>query len=158
VSKFLRVADKVAATRPGAWLVINVLNPVDRLVMRRTKGGGASAGKGHPKLLLHHVGAKTGLARETPLMCIPGDDHWLIVASKGGDPHHPAWYWNVRADPDVTIDCDGETIAVRARELDGEEHRAAWQRALTEYGGFATYQARAGHRIIPILRLEPRDG
>jgi deazaflavin-dependent oxidoreductase (nitroreductase family) len=150
------VAERLAATRQGAWLVIHVLNPIDRFVMARTKGKRSPRAKGLPKLLLHHVGAKTGQPRQTPLMCIPMDDHWVVVASKGGDAKHPAWYFNVTANPAVTIDLDGETIPVQARELTGDEYRATWQRARAQFSGFDTYQHRAGDRTIPLIRLDRR--
>jgi deazaflavin-dependent oxidoreductase (nitroreductase family) len=147
-------AERLAATRPGAWLVIGVLSPIDRFVLRRTKGRRA---RGNPKLLLHHVGARTGQARQTPLMCLPVEDHWLVVASKGGAPSHPAWYFNVKACPAVTIDLNGESIPVRARELAGAEYRAAWSFARSRFRGFDTYQARAGGRRIPVIRLDRRE-
>jgi deazaflavin-dependent oxidoreductase (nitroreductase family) len=150
------IAERLAATRQGAWLVIHVLNPIDRFVMSRTKGKRSPRAKGLPKLLLHHIGAKTGQPRQTPLMCVPMDDHWVIVASKGGDAKHPAWYFNVKAHPSVTIDLDGESIPVQARELEGEEYRATWARAKAQFGGFATYQQRAGDRTIPLIRLDRR--
>jgi deazaflavin-dependent oxidoreductase (nitroreductase family) len=154
VRGIVRAAERLAATRPGAWLVINVLSPVDRFVLRRSKG---KRGRGNPKLLLHHVGAKTGQARRTPLMCLPVEDHWLIVASKGGAPRHPDWYFNVKSHPAVTIDLTGRSIPVRARELEGAEYRAAWSLARSRFSGFDTYQARASGRRIPVIRLERRE-
>ena len=151
MKRLVRIAERLAATRPGAWLVITVLSPVDRFVLRRGKCRGTS------KLLLHHGGAKTGQARQTPLMCLPWEDHWLVVASKGGAPSHPAWYFNVKAHPAVTIDLNGRSIPVRARELEGAEYRAAWSFARSRFSGFDTYQARAGGRRIPVLRLERRE-
>lgn len=147
-------AERLAASRQGAWLVIHVLNPIDRAVLRRTKGRRSPRATGLPKLLLHSVGARTGRPRETPLMCVPVDDSWVIVASKGGDAKHPSWYYNVKANPAVTIDLDGESIPVLARELEGEEYRATWAVANAQFSGFATYQARAGERTIPLIRLE----
>ncbi|MFD2422639.1 nitroreductase/quinone reductase family protein [Amycolatopsis pigmentata] len=147
-------AERLAATRQGAWLVINVLSPIDRFVMRRTKGRQGSRARGNPKLLLHHVGAKTGQARQTPLMCLSVDDYWLIVASKGGAPNHPAWYFNIKAHPAVTIDLNGQSIPVQARELEGAEYHAAWRLATSRFKGFYTYQARAGGRRIPLIRLD----
>lgn len=155
-SRALVAAERLAATRPGVWLVLHVLNPLDRLSMRRTKGRRGPRAKGLPKLLLHHVGAKTGRHRVTPLMCIPVDDHWVVAASKGGDARHPAWYFNLKAHPDVTIDVDGQTVPVRATELEGAEYRATWQRARAQFAGFATYQARARVRTIPLFRLDRR--
>jgi deazaflavin-dependent oxidoreductase (nitroreductase family) len=151
------LAERLAATRAGAWLVIHVMSPLDRATMRRTRGRRAGSAADQSKLLLHHVGARTGLPRQTPLMCIPVDDHWVIVASKGGAPQHPAWYHNVRANPAVVIDLDGERIPVSARELEGEEYRDTWRRATERFGGFTTYQARAASRTIPLIRLDRRD-
>lgn len=155
--RFVKKAEELAASRAGAWLVIHVLNPWDRFVMKRTQGRRKRPAKGQPKLLLHHVGARTGQARQTPLMCIPGDDHWMIAASKGGDAKHPAWYFNVKAHPAVSIDLDGDHIDVVARELEGAEYAEAWRRASSQFAGFDTYQARAGDRTIPLIRLDRRD-
>lgn len=156
-TRLVRSIERLAATRQGAWLVIHVMNPMDRYFMTRTHGRSRKPGKTPTKLLLHHVGAKTGQARHTPLMCIADDDHWIIAASKGGDTRHPAWYFNVTANPAVSIDLAGERIPVQARELHGDEYDKAWTRAKAQFAGFETYQARTGGRTIPLIRLDRRS-
>lgn len=155
-SAVMAFAERLAATRQGAWLVIHVMNPIDRFIMKRTRGRRRRPNSGPPKLLLHHVGAKSGQPRQTPLQCIPGDNHWIIAASKGGDPKHPAWYFNVKANPAVAIDLDGDRIYVQARQLEGDEYAEAWGRARAQFAGFDVYQSRAGQRKIPLFRLDPR--
>lgn len=111
---------------------------------------------GRRLVLVHHIGARSGIERIAPVMSFPVDDGWLIVASKGGAPEHPAWYYNLRAHPDVTIETpdDGE-VAVTASELDPDDRATAWQRITTEAPGFAGYEQRTT-RTIPVLKLTRR--
>ncbi len=85
------------------------------------------------------------------------DDGWLIVASKGGSPDNPGWYYNLLANPafDVEVHIDGEVgrVSVTARELIGAEHEEAWQRIIARRPYFADYQAKTS-RTLPIFKLE----
>ncbi|WP_125131475.1 nitroreductase family deazaflavin-dependent oxidoreductase [Microbacterium sp. 10M-3C3] len=111
---------------------------------------------GRHLVLLHHIGARTGTERIAPVRAFPTDAGWLIVASKGGAPQHPAWYHNLRAHPEVTIETpDDGTVEVTARELSPDERAAAWQRIVAEAPGFADYEQRTT-RTIPVLELERR--
>jgi deazaflavin-dependent oxidoreductase (nitroreductase family) len=76
---------------------------------------------GAPLLLLHTVGARSGQPRINPMMYLPDGDRYLVFAPKAGSDRSPDWYWNLRANPDVTIEVDGETITVLATELTGAE-------------------------------------
>ena len=107
-------------------------------------------------LLLDHVGARTGLARTSPLMYHQDGDTVAVVASKAGAAHHPAWYHNIRAHPDaVSVEFDGRRVAVRPRIVEGAERSELWQRVNDNYNGYETYARRAGGRVIPVVVLDP---
>jgi len=107
-------------------------------------------------LLLDHVGAKSGIRRTSPLQYIQDGENVAVVASKGGFPKNPAWFYNLKAHPDTTVQIGGEHRAVRARVVsDPEERRRIWAKALRIYRPYEDYKARAG-REIPIVVLEPR--
>lgn len=109
-----------------------------------------------PMLLLDHVGARSGVRRTTPLVYTRDGDDYVLVASKGGHPRHPAWYHNLRANPDTTVQVGPRTIPVRAHVASDEERARLWPRCLATYRGFASYQARAG-RTIPLVVLSPQS-
>ena len=148
---------------------MDLLNLADRSwpVLRRMGGAHVqlyrlSGGRiGHripglaPTLLLDHVGARSGTPRTTPLLYIEDGPNVVIVASKGGYPKHPAWYHNLLAHPDTTIQIGPERRRVRARVAPEDERERLWPKAVAAYSGYADYQARAG-REIPVVILEPR--
>jgi deazaflavin-dependent oxidoreductase (nitroreductase family) len=108
-----------------------------------------------PTLLLDHVGAKSGTKRTAPLLYIRDGDDVVIVASKGGHPKHPAWFHNLRANPDTTVQIGSERRPVHARIASPEERKRLWPRAVSAYGDYARYQERTG-REIPLVILERR--
>ena len=108
-----------------------------------------------PMLLLDHVGAKSGKQRTTPLAYIRDGGNYVIVASKGGAPKHPAWFHNVLASPDVRIQVGSKRMTVRGREATPEEHERLWPKVVEAYAGYAGYQQRT-ERTIPLVMLEPR--
>ena len=107
-------------------------------------------------LLLHTRGARSGEPRTTPLLYTPLDDAFIVVASKAGADHHPAWYHNIRAHPDaVSVEFDGRRVAVRPRIVEGAERSELWERVNDNYNGYETYARRAGGRVIPLVVLDP---
>jgi deazaflavin-dependent oxidoreductase (nitroreductase family) len=108
-----------------------------------------------PMLLLDHVGAKSGEKRTSPLLYVPDGASVAIIASKGGFPKNPAWLYNLRANPETTVQIGRERRAVHAREATGEERDRLFARAAELYPGYETYQART-ERKIPVVVLEPR--
>jgi deazaflavin-dependent oxidoreductase (nitroreductase family) len=108
-----------------------------------------------PMLLLDHVGAKSGVKRTTPLVYVEDGDDVVIVASKGGHPKHPAWYHNLRANPDTTVQVGSKRRAVRARVANDDEYPRLWDKAVDVYGGYRGYKERTS-RKIPLVVLEPR--
>jgi deazaflavin-dependent oxidoreductase (nitroreductase family) len=107
-------------------------------------------------LLLDHVGARSGTRRTSPLLYFPDGENLVVVASKGGFPQHPAWFHNLRANPDTTVVVGGERRTVHARVASDEERERLWPRAVQAYRGYADYQARSRGRRIPLVILEPR--
>lgn len=126
----------------------------------RAHGGAVSRGFGTDLVLVHSTGAKSGEERIHPVLALRDGDGWLIAASKGGAPEHPAWFHNLVAHPDAVIESPDQrggidTVPVRASALAGEERDAAWARFLDRSPAFSQYEARAG-RVIPVVRLAPR--
>jgi deazaflavin-dependent oxidoreductase (nitroreductase family) len=111
--------------------------------------------EGAPMILIHHIGAKSGIERVVPLVYFPEDeDRMVIVASAGGAPNHPAWYHNLKANPKIDVEVGADTFPVVAEEIVGDERDAIWQRVITDKPGFAEYQQKTT-RTIPLLRLTP---
>ena len=114
---------------------------------------------GTPVLLLTTRGRKSGEPRTNGLLYFDRGDHWAVAASWAGEPKHPAWYLNLTADPDATIQIRDRRIPVRARELEGEERELVWKEIVARDPSFAEYEERTrGIREIPVLLLEPRQG
>jgi deazaflavin-dependent oxidoreductase (nitroreductase family) len=114
---------------------------------------------GADMLILHTVGANSGEERVTPLGCTTIDDELVIIASFQGGPRHPGWYYNLVADPNVTIEHDGETLPKRSRVLSGTERTRVFEAVKTKlHGAFADYETSAARftREIPVIILDPR--
>ncbi|MET8780080.1 nitroreductase family deazaflavin-dependent oxidoreductase [Nocardia sp. NPDC050713] len=110
---------------------------------------------GKPVILLTTKGAKTGKLRKTPLMRVEHDGEYAVVASLGGAPKHPVWYYNIKAEPHVELR-DGEVSKdYTAREVFGEEKRVWWDRAVEVWPDYANYQTKTT-RQIPVFVLTPR--
>ena len=108
---------------------------------------------GTPILLLHHVGARSGIERVTPLAYTPhGAGGYLIVASNGGSPTHPSWYYNLKAHPKTQVELDTETFMARAQELKGTARANVWPKLLAESPSLREFDARTTRRI-PLFLL-----
>jgi F420H(2)-dependent quinone reductase len=110
--------------------------------------------KGKPLILLTTVGAKTGKVRKTPLMRVEHDGQYAIVASLGGAPKHPVWYFNVKAHPRVELQDGPVAKEYDAREVFGDEKAAWWARAVEAWPDYAEYQTKTD-RQIPVFVLTP---
>ncbi|PFG20948.1 nitroreductase family deazaflavin-dependent oxidoreductase [Serinibacter salmoneus] len=108
--------------------------------------------RGKPVIVLTTVGAKSGKLRKTALMRVEHDGEYVVVASKGGAPEHPAWYHNIVANPEVMLQ-DGPVVKdYEARELSGEEREIWWARAVEAWPDYAEYQTKTD-RLIPLFLL-----
>jgi deazaflavin-dependent oxidoreductase (nitroreductase family) len=121
-----------------------------------TNGAEANDLRGRPVIILTSVGAKTGKLRKTALMRVERDGEYAVVASLGGAPRHPVWYFNLKANPHVELQ-DGPTKRdYVAREVTGAEKAVWWERAVETWPDYAKYQTRTT-RQIPVFVLEPVD-
>jgi deazaflavin-dependent oxidoreductase (nitroreductase family) len=147
----------LATTSFGSWFYMNVAPIFDRVLLR-TFGGKVSSSAGRPALVLHHVGAKTGIQRDTPLLCLPLPDKSLvIVASNAGKPTNPGWYFNVRKQPEVQVTYEGKIGKYIARELDAEESTILWPKLDAMFPGYIVYRKKAGERTVPLIILTPQS-
>lgn len=138
------------------WPVLNRLMQGHAVVYRVTGGRiGHRFPGAPPMLLLDHVGAKSGTKRTAALVYLADGEDLVIVASKGGNPRHPAWFHNLRANPDTTVQVGSRRRAVRARVASAEERARLWPKVVEVYGGYSDYQQRT-EREIPLVILEPR--
>ena len=119
--------------------------------------------EGATMVLVHHIGAKSGTERITPLVWFADGDRYVIVASANGAPKHPAWYHNLLAHPDVVAEIGhgpqggAETVGVHAEELTGSERERIWSGITEANAGFAGYQKKVeGIRTIPLFALGKR--
>ena len=139
-----------------SWPVLRRLMGLHTVVYRATGGAvGHRVPGAAPMLLLDHVGAKSGNKRTSPLIYTEDGDDVVLVASKGGSPKHPAWFHNLKANPDTTVQIGSEKRPVRARIATDEERKRLWPKVVKAYSGYEGYQKRTD-RKIPLIVLEPR--
>ncbi|MFJ6653054.1 nitroreductase family deazaflavin-dependent oxidoreductase [Microbacterium sp. NPDC091313] len=119
-------------------------------------GQDANELRGKPIIVLTTVGAKTGGLRKTALMRVEHDGRYAVVASKGGAPEPPAWYWNLRKNSHVELQDSGVTRDYIAHEAEGAEHDEWWERAVAAWPDYAEYQKKTDRRIA-LFVLEPVD-
>ena len=144
----------MADMNPLVELVFGPLLSVHQWLYEHSDGRiGASLG-GRPMLLLRTIGRRTKQPRTAALLYVRDGDAYVVIASKGGAPHHPGWFHNLTAHPHVEIQVGRERIAVRARVAEGKERSRLWARAdEVNQGQYAEYQSRT-KRVIPVVVLE----
>ena len=127
-----------------------------RQAERYEASNGAEAGdlRGRPIIVLTSVGAKTGKLRKTALMRVEHDGMYAVVASLGGAPRHPVWYYNLKAQPHVELQDGPVKRDYQAREVTGDEKKLWWERAVAAWPDYARYQTKTA-RQIPVFVLEP---
>jgi deazaflavin-dependent oxidoreductase (nitroreductase family) len=119
----------------------------------RANGGRVQAFTHQPLLLLTHRGAKTGTERTNPLAYFPDGDRYVIVASKGGAPTNPDWYFNLKANPDASVEVGTETFRVHASEVSPEDRPRLWRLVTSSNPAFAEYETKTP-RTMPLFVLE----
>jgi deazaflavin-dependent oxidoreductase (nitroreductase family) len=155
-SALARIAERLAQFRPITWVLVHVGNKIDPILMRLS-GGRVNTTGTDAVVVLHHTGAKTGKARQTPLLYFTEGRDVILIASNGGAPHHPAWLHNIRANPDVELWVGKQGGPYRARVATSEEKAPLWAKANALYVGYDGYQTLAGSREIPIIICSPRS-
>jgi deazaflavin-dependent oxidoreductase (nitroreductase family) len=118
-----------------------------------TDGREANDLRGRPVIILTSVGAKTGMLRKTALMRVEHDGDYAVVASLGGAPQHPVWYYNLKKQPHVELQDLAEKHDYLAREVTGDEKALWWERAVATWPAYASYQEKTD-RDIPVFVLE----
>ena len=124
---------------------------VEEFRANKVRVGGSWAGT--TLILIHHIGARSGTERVTPLGCsLQGDGRFAIVASNGGSPAHPDWYYNLKANPRITVEVGTQTFTVLAQELDGTVRAELWPKLVAEYPTVGEHQAKTA-RQFPVFLL-----
>lgn len=136
---------------PAAW----VAEQVEKYESSGGTEGTTLMDTGMPVIIVTNRGRKTGAIRKTPLMRVADGDNYVLVASKGGAPEHPVWYYNLKADPNVEIRDETEVYPMRVREVDDPaERERLWALAVEAYPPYAEYQEKTD-RLIPVFVAEP---
>lgn len=105
-------------------------------------------------LLLNTTGRKSGQRRTTPLLYLRDGEDFVVIASNGGAPKHPAWYFNLKANPETTVELGDREVRVRAEEASSEEKARLWPKVVEMYSGYEGYR-RKTDREIPLIFLHP---
>ncbi len=139
-----------------AWLYGHIQEPLDRFVYRCTSGRATLTTwlGGVDMAMLTTTGARSGETRTHVVLAIPDGERLVVIASNYGRHQHPAWYYNLRADPRASIEIGGVARDVVAHELHGAERERYYQRGVEVYPGFTLYRRRA-RREIPVLAFDP---
>ena len=145
----------VAASPQGAWLFARTLHHVDKVLLDASHGRFTVPGilAGIPVVTLVTIGVRTGRRRGVPLLGVPFGDDLAVIGTRFGQSGTPGWYYNLRADPKVEVSYRGKTVMGMAREAEGEEWSAIWDRARHLYAGYEAYARRIHDRPIHIMVL-----
>ena len=141
--------DGEYAPSPAGW----VRDQVEEYESSGGASGTTLRDTGLPVVIVTNRGAKSGALRKTPLMRVEHEGSYAAVASKGGAPEHPLWYYNLLANPRVEVQDGADKWEMTARELSGAEREAWWERAVAAFPPYAEYQRRTA-RLIPVFVLE----
>ncbi len=138
-------------------IIRKVFVGMHRSIYRSTGGRLAGKFRGALIMLLTTRGRKTGKDRTWPLLYTTTGDNYVVIASNNGSDRHPAWFLNLEADPEATVQIDTKLLKVKARTTEGEERAALWQQMVDQYDNYESYQKKT-ERKIPVVVLEPTSG
>jgi len=152
-----RALRSVVASRPGAWVSKRALHRLDLLAHRLAPGRTLPSQwlAAVPVGMLTTTGARSGQPRTVPLMLAPLEDGWGVIASRYGSATPPAWYFNLRAHPQASLEVDGVVHRVRAEQVQGPDRERVREAALEYYRGYTAYEERAGGRDLGFFVLHP---
>jgi deazaflavin-dependent oxidoreductase (nitroreductase family) len=152
-----RLFQQFLALRPVSWLMARILHHADTWILRLSGGKITfTQFSGLPVIELTTTGAKSGQQRTLPLAGYAVGEKMILVASNFGGAHYPAWYYNLRANPECMVTKGGRTEKYIAREADEQENEYYFKMAVSYYIGYAAYKHRAKNRKIPVMVLEPK--
>ncbi len=134
-----------------------IMPPLERVTSALTGGNRPLSGYLVPSLVLHTIGAKSGIERDTELMFVPEDDRMLVTGSNFARDTHPAWTGNLLKNPDAAVTVKGRRIPVRATMVADDEREAVWEFIETQWPGYRGYERSSG-RVLRIFRLVPTGG
>jgi deazaflavin-dependent oxidoreductase (nitroreductase family) len=149
------VVEPLAVSPVGTWYVKKISPPVDLALNRLT--GGRLTSLPLPTVFLTHKGARSGKERTSPLLYFSDGDEVVLMASNYGGERHPAWYHNVKANPEVRLRARGREGAYRARIATGEERDRLWELAKQYTRAYRRYEQIADHRTIQVVVCSPLD-
>lgn len=152
-----RAARWLGATGPGSWVFKRTLHHVDRIGHRVAPHRQTFSGwvAGAPVGMLTSIGARSGLPRTVPLLAVPLEEGWGVIASCFGQERPPAWYHNLLANPEATFELDDLVHVVVAELVAGEDRARLRARAIAIHPGYAVYEQRAGGRDLGFFLLRP---
>ena len=154
---FMRAFQRFLAWRPISWFMARALHHADAFLLRFSGGKMTFAQLSSlPIIELTTTGAKSGKQRTLPITGLPDGEKYALIASNFGQERNPAWYYNLKANPDCIVKKDGITGAYVAREADAQEQKVYYDMAISYYIGYEAYKQRAGDRKIPVMVLEPK--
>ena len=155
-SRFKRALTAFALTKAGTWYSSQVGARIDPWLVRATRGRVDSTFGMIPIVVVSVRGARSGVERKVPLLYFTDKDDVILIASSYGKVKFPAWYYNIKANPDVRLEAMGRSGAYVAREADEEDRDRLFELAKLVYSGYSAYEQRtAGIRRIPVMRLSP---
>ncbi len=151
-----RGIQRVASAKPVAWAFSHTARHLDAWALRITKGRSTVSGvvAGIPVITVTSTGRRSGQRRTSPLLGVPVGDDLALVGTNFGQTALPAWYLNLTADPHGEVTFRDRTVAVVAREAQGDEWEAVLRTAASIYPGYDAYRERIRERAIPVLILE----
>ena len=132
-----------------------VMNDFNKQIIEefRANNGKVASFGDMPMVILNTIGAKSGEVREIPLVALVDDDGMYVFASKGGAPSNPAWYHNLKANPEITVEYGGESFTARVEEMDEEPGQAKLRQQAQIAHQFAEYMESAKPRVIPTFSI-----
>lgn len=152
------VVAPLTRTRPFRWAAPLVMPPVERVIARLSGGTVQLSGLLVPSLVLHTVGAKSGLPRDTVLMyCPDGAGRAIVAGTSFAREQHPAWTYNLLKNPDAAITVRGRRLAVHATVIGDDGRDEAWRRIEAQWPGYRAYERESGRRVRLFL-LRPVRG
>jgi deazaflavin-dependent oxidoreductase (nitroreductase family) len=155
-SRFKRGLTSFALTKVGTWYSSQLGARIDPWLVRITHGRVDSAFGQIPIAVVTVRGARSGVERKVPLLYFNDGDDVILIASSYGKAKFPAWYYNIKANPEVRLEAMGRSGSYVARETEGEDHDRLFELATRVYTGYNDYKRRTeGIRRIPVMRLSP---